>query len=68
MTPQGFGKGQWDPPRRKACFGSGSLDHFQRNCPKMMAAVEETGLGNVRVAEDDVIIIGNVDAEVQEKI
>ena len=65
MTPKGFGKGQWEAPRRKACFGRGSLDQLQRNCPKTIAVVEEVGVRNVSsrsVDDDEVIIIGNVNA------
>ena len=65
LTPKGFSKGQWEPPRRKACFGCGSLDHLQRNYPKVEAAVEETGVANVSIQSadvNDVIIIGNVNA------
>ena len=59
---KGFGKGQWQM-RRKACFGCGSLDHLQRNCPKNVGSVDETNVQNVTnnmINDEDVIFIGNV--------
>lgn len=68
MAAKGFDKGQWEQPRRRACFACGSLDHLQRDCPRIAAAVEETGVANVssRHADDDVIIIGNVNVDEEE--
>ena len=64
MTPKGFGKGQWKPPRRRACFGCGSLDHLQRNCPKNIGQVEEVAVSNVSsrsFEDDDIIVIGMIE-------
>jgi hypothetical protein len=64
MTPKGFGKGQWEAPRRRACFGCGSLDHLQRNCPKNIGQVEEVEVLNVSsrsFEDDDIIVIGMIE-------
>ena len=64
MTPKGFGKGQWEAPRRRACFGCGSLDHLQRNCPKNVGQVEDVKVSNVSsrsFEDDDIIVIGMIE-------